>query len=222
MRNNYELAGHRLAHEWVSCLELALEGIMAGSLGISAVITKQDGTIISRGRNQLFDAQASVNILKMNPVAHAEINALANLPLKYQKNKSLRLYTTVEPCPMCLGAIVMSRIRHVRVGSRDNWASVTDMLSMHPYLKKKNVRVDFPETRQLEILFLALHAYSILKNNHIEKTHPIFQTWRNVSSTAIDMAISLNTDRQFAALIEAGEKEGAIEWVFGLIEKTEK
>jgi tRNA(adenine34) deaminase len=220
MLREYKIAGHQLRPEWISCLELALEGTMAGSFGIAAVITKPDGTILSRGRNQLFDAYDSVNIVKMSSVAHAEINALANLAPKHRQDRSLRLFTTVEPCPMCLGAIAMSWIRQVYVGSRDNWASVTDLLTTHPYLRRKKIQVYFPEHRHIEILFLVISAYSILKNGHIEKAHQVFQTWREISNTAIDMAFSLNADEQFSAIVEAGDKEGAIAWVIDKIEKS--
>lgn len=212
-----------LNHTWYSCLELAFDGTIAGSLGISAVVTTSDGEIISRGRNQLFDEHPSVNVVKMSSVAHAEINALANIPKTYQRNKSLLLYTTVEPCPMCLGAIVMSNIRHVYIGSRDNWASCTDVLTTHAYLKNKNIQLYFPNLSQIEHLFLTLHAYSVIKNANIDLEHRILTTWRNVSNTAIENAIWLTCDPHFTTFIEDGQKEEAIAWVLDVVQrKTEK
>ena len=60
---------------WETCAELCLEGINAGSLGIAAVIADGEGTIITRGRNQLFDSAESCNMIRNSQVAHAEMNA---------------------------------------------------------------------------------------------------------------------------------------------------
>lgn len=220
MQNHHTFTMHGLTHEWFSCLELVVDGIIAGSLGISAIVTTSDGEVISRGRNQLFDNHSSVNVVRMSSVAHAEINALANLPHQYQRDKSLRLYTTVEPCPMCLGAIAMSTIRHVYIGSRDNWASCTDLLTTHAYLKRKNIQMYFPQNSHIERLFLTLHAYSVIKNTNIDLEHNIFKTWRMVSNTAIENAILLTADTHFPTLIQDGEKEQAMVWIADVIQQN--
>lgn len=79
---------------------------------VGAVVVYK-GKIISRGRNQ-------VERLK-DPTAHAEILALtaasAYLNTKWLSQASL--YVTIEPCPMCAGALVLSRIKNLYFGARD-------------------------------------------------------------------------------------------------------
>lgn len=145
---------------WEACLELAIEGYNAGSLGIAAVVVDPRGTIVSSGRNQLMDNLESCNAIRMTSIAHAEINAVNNIPAENQQKKGMTLYTTVEPCPMCLGAIVMSRIRKIIIGSADPYAGSTELLQKGEYLKNKGVKVKF-ESGKIEELFFMLHYLSI-------------------------------------------------------------
>jgi tRNA(adenine34) deaminase len=77
----------KLKKEWHICLDLALEAIAAGSLGIGAIITDSSGEILSKGRNQLFDTKESCNKIKNTLVSHAELNAIAGIPYRYYKDK---------------------------------------------------------------------------------------------------------------------------------------
>lgn len=53
-----------------------------------------------------------------DPTAHAEVNAIRQLPAGYFRNAaSLTLYTTCEPCPMCMGAIIFAGIGRVVYGA---------------------------------------------------------------------------------------------------------
>ena len=98
-------------------MRLALEEAMrAGSLNevpVGAVITDKDGNILSRAHNLRESTQ--------NPLAHAEILAIEEAS---KKTGSWRLtettiYITLEPCVMCIGAIVNSRINRVVFAARD-------------------------------------------------------------------------------------------------------
>jgi tRNA(Arg) A34 adenosine deaminase TadA len=141
---------------WSRCLDLALEGMSAGSLGISTVITTPEGEVLSAGRNQSHDREESCNLIRGNFVSHAELNAIATLQGPSTERRDLILYATVEPCPMCLGAIVMSRVRKVRVASRDPWAGSVRLLDKDPYIAGKRIQADF-ETGIVEKLFFLLH-----------------------------------------------------------------
>lgn len=79
---------------------------------IGCVIVK-DGKIIARGHNKREKEQLSIS--------HAEINAIrkACKKLKSWRLEDCDLYVTLEPCPMCAGAIIQSRIRHVYFGASD-------------------------------------------------------------------------------------------------------
>ena len=93
-------------------LELAKEAADHGDVPVGCVIVR-DGTIIGEGRNRREE--------RGDATAHAEIEAIR---AACEKTGSWRLhgctlYVTLEPCPMCAGAIVNSRIDAVRYGARE-------------------------------------------------------------------------------------------------------
>ena len=101
-------------HEYfmAEALALAREAIADGDVPVGCVIVK-DGQIIGRGRNRRErDGDAT---------AHAEIEAIraACAYLGSWRLQGCTLYVTLEPCPMCAGAIINARIREVRYGARE-------------------------------------------------------------------------------------------------------
>ena len=94
-------------------LELAQECLADGDVPVGCVIVHPDGQIIGEGRNRReADGLAT---------AHAEIEAI-NMACKTVDSWRLTdctLYVTLEPCPMCAGAIINSRIAEVRYGARE-------------------------------------------------------------------------------------------------------
>ena len=87
-------------------IEIASDGISAGGGPFGAVIVKE-GKIISEAYNRV--------VLNNDPTAHAEILAIrtASSVLKTHELNECTLYTSCEPCPMCLGAIYWSGIKNV-------------------------------------------------------------------------------------------------------------
>ncbi len=158
---------------WDQCINLALEAYNAGSVGIAAIVVDKSGKLVAKGRNQLNDDLDSGNIIKMTSIAHAEMNALNNIPRERQQDRELVLYTTVEPCPMCLGAIVMSKIRKVIIGSADPYTGSVQLLEKDDYLRKKGITVEFAQGKGEEMCF-ALHYLSLKRD--IGPLHPIFSS----------------------------------------------
>ena len=93
-------------------LRLAEEGAAAGEVPVGCVIVR-NGEIIGRGRNRREETGRTD--------AHAEMEAIAaaNRAAGSWRLEDCELYVTLEPCPMCAGAILMSRIRRVYYGTRD-------------------------------------------------------------------------------------------------------
>jgi tRNA(adenine34) deaminase len=94
-------------------IELAEEAGRCGEVPVGAVVVGPDGRIVGRGFNQ--------PILRRDPTAHAEIMALraAAQTLSNYRMPGCTLYVTLEPCAMCAGAIMHSRIGRVVFGARD-------------------------------------------------------------------------------------------------------
>jgi tRNA(Arg) A34 adenosine deaminase TadA len=98
-------------------LELAWESFCAGSLGIGAVIAR-DGETVTTGRNRLAETDAGDDVLAGTSLAHAEMNALAKLRWGAHAD-GLQLWTTLQPCLQCLGAIRLSAVTEVHVLAPD-------------------------------------------------------------------------------------------------------
>ena len=93
-------------------LELAREAAAAGEVPVGCVIV-HDGRVIGRGRNRREEKQAVSS--------HAEMEAMAqaNEALGSWRLEDCTLYVTLEPCPMCAGAIINARIPRVVYGASD-------------------------------------------------------------------------------------------------------
>ena len=93
-------------------LALAREAAAAGEVPVGCVIVK-DGVIVGRGRNRREE--------KHSALSHAETEAIAqaNRTLGDWRLDGCHLYVTLEPCPMCAGAILNARISRVYYGARD-------------------------------------------------------------------------------------------------------
>ena len=94
-------------------LELAKEAANNGDVPVGCVIVSPDGEIIGRGRNRREQ--------NCDATAHAEVEAIreANKALGTWRLHGCSMYVTLEPCPMCAGAIINSRIAKLFYGSRE-------------------------------------------------------------------------------------------------------
>ena len=103
-------------------LEEAQKAYDLGEVPIGAVIVNADGDIVARGHNMRETWQ--------DATAHAEmvaIRAACETSGRWRLS-GLTLYVTIEPCPMCAGAIVMSRLDRVVYGSTDAKAGACESL----------------------------------------------------------------------------------------------
>ena len=93
-------------------LALAREAAEAGEVPVGCVIVRQ-GQIVGRGRNRREE--------KQHTASHAEMEAIrqANECLGTWRLDECTLYVTLEPCPMCAGAIINARVARVFYGARD-------------------------------------------------------------------------------------------------------
>ena len=120
------------SHEYYMsiALELAREAKEDGEAPVGCVVVDALGVVRGRGRNRREKEKAAT--------AHAEIEAINNacLALGDWRLSGCSLYVTLEPCPMCAGAVIMSRISKLFYGARDeltgSCGSVMNLF-MEPY-----------------------------------------------------------------------------------------
>ena len=129
-------------------LKEARKALKKDEVPIGAVIVRDDKVV----------AKAH-NLRETNNLAtsHAEILAIqkANKKLKSWRLDSCTLYVTIEPCPMCAGAIIQSRIKEVVYGARDLKAgahsSVLNLFEL-PFNHKVNVKSGILEAESANII----------------------------------------------------------------------
>ena len=118
-------------------LELAKEAFAEGEVPVGCVIVR-NGEVVGRGRNRRETAKTALG--------HAEIEAIADAckNLGGWRLWECTMYVTLEPCPMCAGAIINARIPRVVYGASDEKSgacgSVCNLFSMefnhHPQVEK--------------------------------------------------------------------------------------
>ncbi len=102
-------------HFMAAALEQAQRAARLGEVPVGAVVV-HEGRIVGRGANTVIRSQ--------DPTAHAEIRALraAAKTLGNYRLAQCSLYSTLEPCPMCAGALVHARITQLIFGARESKA----------------------------------------------------------------------------------------------------
>lgn len=145
-------------------LKEAKKAFDCGEVPIGAVMVRED-EIIARGYN--------LRNTKKNPLCHAEIDVIhqsAEVVGDWRLEDCV-LYVTVEPCPMCAGAIVQARIPKVVFGTRNSKAgcagSVLDILNEPRFNHQVEVQEGILQEECAEIMKLFFQRFR--KNKSIEK-----------------------------------------------------
>ena len=105
-------------------ITLAKQAEIEGEVPVGALVTLE-GKVIGRGYNQM--------IQNSDPTSHAEIIALREAALKLNNYRlvNCNLYVTLEPCLMCLGALVHARIRRLVYGADDPKSGAVKSIFFH-------------------------------------------------------------------------------------------
>jgi tRNA(adenine34) deaminase len=102
-----------LAQPWQRCLSLAWEAYGAGTIPVGAVVVDGSGELVTTGRNRVYDPAPHAGQLAGSLLAHAEVNALIGLD-PARRYRDHVLYTSLEPCLLCVGATHRSSVGTVR------------------------------------------------------------------------------------------------------------
>ena len=107
-----------------------------GEIPVGAVIVSPEGELLARAHNE--------SISRNDPTAHAEILALrrAGQRLHNYRLVNTTFYVTLEPCIMCVGALIHARVRHLIYGAKDIKAGAVDSLYNIPKDFRLNHRME--------------------------------------------------------------------------------
>src|SRR5574340_1457733 len=173
---------------WQMCFEEAWAAYCSGSLPIGSAVFDRDNNLLARGRNHIFDDHVPAGQISMNQLAHAEMNALLQVGRRKHDVHSCSIYTSVEPCPLCMGAIYMSGVRTIYFGARDAYAGSTNLLGATSYLSRKEIRVGGPASPELETIFLGLLVTAELRRKELtgwELYEAVTDAWQAVCPAGV-------------------------------------
>jgi tRNA(adenine34) deaminase len=120
------------------CLELAAAAAAAGEVPVGALVV-QDGRILGEGQNRCEELT--------DPLAHAEMEALAKALATVREGRlpAAVLYSNLEPCFMCTGALLHVRVGRIVYGARDPKFGACGSLANLPADKRVNHRCPVTE-----------------------------------------------------------------------------
>lgn len=184
---------NELPTQWQRIFELEWESLCMGSKAIAAVITDENGGIISEARNMTGESHIP------NPkTAHAETEAVRNLDIDCYPNKwNYTLYSGLEPCVMCMGTLVMGGIRKVEIAARDDFGGAIDLLTANDFLKNKNVQVVWHGELLGDIQRGLQTMRELLFNTDRDKLGRMLKDFSVYNKRGVDAAIKLVDDGFF-------------------------
>jgi tRNA(adenine34) deaminase len=181
------LIWQRLSLPWQAAVEEAWAAYRTGSLPHGAVITDAEGRIVSRGRNRINEKDIEGTELHGHRLAHAELNALIQTDWSTVNPRTCILYSTIEPCPMCIGAVRMANAREVRYATRDNTSGASSLIDKTPFLKNGNLHIQGSEDPELEQVLLAMLVESALSH----PSYPAKEAWAEQLALGVPVAGAL-------------------------------
>lgn len=117
-----------------AAIEQARKSLAEGGIPIGSVLV-HEGQIIGRGHNCRVQTGSAID--------HGEMNCLRNagrLPARVYRNSTI--YSTLSPCPMCSGAIVLYKIPRVIVGENKTFLGAED------YMRSQGIQVDVVQDQE--------------------------------------------------------------------------
>ena len=146
---------------WREAFRQAWDAVRAGSIGVGAVLSRGDGTIVRASRNRVAEAGAPVGEVFGSTLAHAEMNALARVP--FGSTRDLVLTTTLQPCLQCSAVIRMAPVAHVRIAGRDPlWDGCEDFTSLAPWVARRQpVPIEGPLPGEVAIFAVLLSRFGL-------------------------------------------------------------
>jgi creatinine deaminase len=135
----------------------AATGFAEGGIPIGSVLVRQ-GIILGRGHNRRMQ--------QGNPVLHGEMDALQNAGrLPAHIYRECTLYTTLSPCPMCSGAILLYGIPKVVIGENQTFLGEEELL------KSRGVQLEVVQSKEcIELMRKFIEAYPSVWNEDIGET----------------------------------------------------
>ncbi len=192
----------RVEDPWRASFHLAWAAFAAGTIPVGAVVVDEAGRIAAEGRNRIFDDAAPAGQLAATRLAHAELNALAQLS-NSRRWDTCTLYTTLEPCPLCVTATSVASVGRIVYAGSDPYSGGSalvdaDLVTPRPL----GVTIEGPLESSLEPLAAALHLAFFLSHD-TGNSSALVETYRDRRPELFPLAATLIDLRQRAGFEDA-------------------
>lgn len=176
----------KLKYYWENVFEQVWISYCENSIPIGAIIINPNGEVVAVGRNKIYDKSDDYHHVFYHQLGHAELNAL--LKVSKHEHPDIEKYillTSFEPCPMCLGAFVMSRIKTLYFAGHDLIAGSSDLINLSEYMKGRNLTIygpfDFFQSVQIAIIS------EFMLHKRPKETDYLFSGWNKTDSKAVEL-----------------------------------
>ena len=189
-----------LSNIWQAAFEEAWTAFGNGCIPIGAALSDENGRLILRDRNRNNDEE-TVN----KHTAHAEACLLNRLDTVRYDPKRVTLYTTMEPCPMCMGTIIMSNIRHISTAALDPYCGMLHLLDTEPYYKSQQAEYTY-DGDEKELVQLTIQAYYELRYISLGNGTGVLERFKEQNNKAVELAEILYSDKKLDLFISEGRE----------------
>jgi tRNA(adenine34) deaminase len=190
-----------LSPVWQTCFSEGWQAFLSDNVPIGAAITDGDGKVLFQSRNRISDLNAPPRQTCNSQIAHAELNTILMIEGKPKGIHDWHIYSLVEPCPLCMGAIYMAGLRHIHYAFSDAYAGSTDLLGKSPYLSRKPIKTYLPEANTLHEIVAAQQMEFNLRRG--ERFLEVADAIRSSSQSGAILGELIHTEhtlQQFAAI----------------------
>jgi len=179
------------AAEW-ACLDQAWQALLRGNVPVGAAILDGTGAIMATGQNMVYSgAPASLDTgpryLARSLLAHAEVNALAGLTPE-RRYADCELVTSLEPCPLCMGAVAQATVGRVCYLGADAFNGAAALRMTTRYTSRVPLALSGPRDDAVGRLAAGLHVAFFLRR---KPSGPCATAHRDLRPDLVDAAESL-------------------------------
>lgn len=186
-----------ISYEWQVTFQEAWKAFCFGSTPIGAALFDKSGNLILSDRNRSRE-EGTIN----REISHAESNVLRQLDTTLYNSREIILYTSMEPCPMCMGTILMGHIKDVHFAAYDAYCGMIHLTESEPYYTGKNVKCSY-KGGECELFQLTVQSYYELR--HLEKgaSDKVIKQFEKTNSKAVENARVLYEHKTLDKLAQA-------------------
>jgi tRNA(Arg) A34 adenosine deaminase TadA len=155
--SNLREAWDRLPEPWQLVFNQAWIAYQKECVPAGAIILDSFGAVVSQAHNRVQASGAYPEAISGTRISHAPLNALVQIPT-VTRHVPAALYTTIEPCMMCLGAAILTKVTTVSFASREFYGGATSHILDIPAITDTQPKVLGPLDSPIADLFLHLYV----------------------------------------------------------------